>query len=133
MNTSQLIYNNVKKRGYVTGWTPRQLLARQSLKLLEEAIELALLFVWPAEFAGLMLALESVKAEARRLFDDRTAWRDTGAVDITKAVGEAGDCYVVLSVIEVAAGEAAGGRVSLAAEALVKSGVDVGRGVRNGG
>lgn len=133
MNTSQLIYQNVKRRGYVTGWTPRQLLARQAVKLLEEVCELFLLFNWasPSDpFFDLTHLVISTRNEARRLFDDRTAWRDTGAVDITQAVSEAGDCRVVLAVIEVAAGQVGGGRVSLEAEALVKSGVDVGRGVR---
>lgn len=85
MNTSQLIYQNVKRRGYVTGWTPRQLLARQAVKLLEEVCELFLLFEWPAEFGELVCMLRFVRWRAAKLFDDRTAWRDTGGVDITQA------------------------------------------------
>jgi NTP pyrophosphatase (non-canonical NTP hydrolase) len=128
------ILSAVANRGYVNYWTPRQFIARQAVKLLEESCELFLAFPFPtcAKFARLRELALVVREEAGRLFDDRQAWQAvTDAGSLNQFRGELADCGVVAACAAEMLRSETGRRMDLLEEALKKAQGDVNRGVRD--
>ncbi len=131
MQSRDEIVAAVKARGYFDGWTDEQLVARNVVKLVEEACEAAIESGIGAdnEYEGYKAywfkryAKEYARI-AKRFFDGG----DCGKVKFKKyrnaLISELHDVYVVLVVLESLLG------VDIAAGALDKARGDVGRGVR---
>lgn len=125
MTIQQDVYQAVRERGYVDGWTPEQFVARQVCKLQEELSELA------GEVRGTSmsthLAMAAAGEVARVDFDDEDGWRDfsDGMFGYTpRAAAELADLVVVALVMAEALG------VDVLQAALGKARADVGRGTR---
>jgi len=126
--TQRAIVEAVKARGYLDGWTPEQLGARQVVKLVEEVVELqgciGIVKYGDKDLDRLLCDAQTV---ARRVFDRG----DCTQVEIPEdAVKEAADCYVVLAVLTHALEQMLGREIDLEALALAKATGDVKRGVR---
>jgi NTP pyrophosphatase (non-canonical NTP hydrolase) len=127
--TQRKIVAAVKARGYLEGWTPSELGARQFAKLVEEVGEVG----GACSIQGGMAA-EHVYADlywaassAREAFDDGYCGE---VLSPETAAEEAADCYVVLSVLTHALEQMLGREIDLEALALAKAQGDVKRGVR---
>ena len=126
--TQKAIVKEVDSRGYLKGWPPDELGARQVVKLVEEMGELSAAVRYHDPDCDWMEAdlLEAAKC-ARLAFDGG----DCGFIfDADTAVKEAADCYVVLSVLTHALEQMLGRDIDLEALALQKATGDVARGVR---
>lgn len=127
MSEQQEVYQAVVRRGYREGWSRKQWLARQCIKLLEEVGEFARAITTPEGApADLWMALwlaEEAGRYARRAFDNANAWEGV-TVDEAEYMAELADVQVVLF---AAAGET--GR-DLPRAAAAKARADVERGVR---
>ena len=124
------IYSNVAKRGYLDRWTHSQFLRRQLVKLLEETSEAFLAADWPPQFNRLKELVTLVKAEAKRVFDDRLFWTDVGGRTPEAVRSELADVQVVLCCAACAYEDERRVSFHLMYEAVSKSNGDIKRGVR---
>lgn len=128
--TQKAIVAAVDARGYLDGWTPAQLGARQVVKLTEELEELAdgvLLYSDDGSADNLAFDLHLMADRARAAFNQGCCGR---VLNVDEVVAEAADCYVVLSVLTHALEQMLGREIDLEALALAKATGDVKRGVR---
>lgn len=126
MSIQQQVYQAVKARGYVDGWTPEQFAARQVPKLAEELAELSET-VQRAYSLDFILRLRLLGEDARTNFDHVRGWHSlTPVIDRARACAELADIVVVALCMAEALG------VDVLSAALDKARADVGRGKRNG-
>lgn len=132
------ILSAVARRGYVNGWQPEEFIARQAVKLLEEACELFLAFSWPtsAKFNQLRESVVTLKAYASWTFDEESLWRGGDVADqiinMPAVLSECADCMVVLANIAEMQREMTGEAFALLPKAAAKATGDIERGVRSG-
>lgn len=124
----QRIVEAVRDRGYLDGWTPRQLVARNACKLIEESAE-TLEAVQSERWAVWSTAMQ-VKQLSGELFDESDYWDESGEMDVEQIRKEVADCYVVLSVLLDALESVTEAPFDVAQAALEKAEGDVDRGVR---
>ncbi len=131
MTPEQFVFEAVKARGYLEGYSVDQLLARQVCKLVEELGEAAKHVKMPV-----WAYLEQAARDSRIAFDLPPAWTYAAVRDREQLVKELTDMQVVLNVCEgllnVLPEEGWEGftPVSLQALALAKAQDDISRGVR---
>lgn len=127
--TRQQIVDAVRERGYLKGWTSRQLVARNACKLVEEAAE-ALVDCNSGSFMAQKAALQC-REMAGELFDETDFWEENFAhMDVEAVKQEIADCYVVMSVLLEALEIVEDEPFDVAGAALAKAQGDVDRGVR---
>jgi len=131
MSEQRVIYNAVKQRGYIDGYTPQQLAARQAAKIIEEAAELLSTMSPHFESAPdltdewfYLRAQTLAAAKTARALFDRNDWNRADVVVMEDAPSEAADCAVVLFTLAETLG------IDLAQMAAEKAESDVKRGVR---
>lgn len=132
---NRAIYEAVKARGYLDGYTDVQLFARQVCKLQEELAELTRDVVLPVTTIGNAKGMIlSAGLAARQIFDTPDVWSSSGPLDHTGVLPrlymELADCYVVLAVMEQTLARIAGVELDIQAIALTKAQTDIERGVR---
>ena len=120
MNAQTIVAANVAARGYLNGWKPWQLAARQIAKLTEELAELA--GAIDADMSWIS-RLEEAGQLARIAFDDATEWGDV-YFEFSIADAELPDVAVPLFVLADLL------MTDIGQAAIDKSGADVARGVR---
>ncbi len=128
------IVQSVKDRGYLEGWTGKELLGRQIAKMQEELAELAdLVLVGPSQlWSDIRLAGET----ARMAFDDmdKAHWNQITGVVVKGHSGaikkEISDMQVVMVIIEHAVYKCCGSEFNAFYGALGKAEDDVERGKR---
>ena len=73
----QSIYDLVEARGYLEGWTSAQVVARQALFSLQEAIEFVQAIPWDCKEMGqLEPVLTDLKAATKALLKNKPFWGD---------------------------------------------------------
>jgi len=134
-DVNQAIYDAVKRRGYLDGYTDAQLLARQVCKLQEELAEFTRDVVLPVGTVGNVKGqILSAGLAARQVFDSPEGWELAGPLNhagvIPRLFMELADCYVVLAVMEQTLARICGTELDIQAIALTKAEADINRGVR---
>lgn len=133
VNCQHLVASEINRRGYRDGWTERQFIARQIVKLLEEASELLHGFgSINTKDDSLQFAADRVGQAARAMFDDKDSWSYLyNRPDwLEKIRAEAADCAVVLMSLAEAVNRIDPAGYDLLLAALEKAQADVKRGVR---
>ena len=74
-NAQNQIAINLEKRGYWGGWTVGQVLCRQTVKMLEELLQLSKFLLIPGDLIDILQAIEE---QPRVFFNDKNLWKDTG-------------------------------------------------------
>ena len=117
----------VAQRGYRSGWTTKQFIARQIAKLAEEVAEVALYVGLPGSLDSI---LQSTGRIARFTFDDRDVWQGEPPCTPKKMMEELADVQVVVFCLAEALAELAGESYDVVQSAVVKAATDAMRGRR---
>lgn len=121
----------VRSRGYLDGWTPEQVAARNITKLGEEFGELAELFDLPD---NARFAIDRAGMVSKQTFENRRLWSDINGpkkeVSIDKICSEIADVMVVVLVLSGAIREITGSEFDPVVAAVAKATNDIGRGIR---
>lgn len=131
------IYEAVRQRGYLDGYTDAQLLARQVCKLQEEIAEFCREVVLPVTPLGNVKGLIlGAGLSARQLFDRPSVWDQAGPIDHPETAAclyqELADLYVVLALIEQTLQRLYPTvPIDMQQLALIKAESDIARGVRS--
>jgi hypothetical protein len=127
----ETLYEAVRERVYLEGYTPEQILARQVCKLQEELAELAEHMTMPQGTQGNVKgAILAAGLMARRAFDCDIWHYEAAPLDIARIRKELADMYVVLAVAEQVLNTISDDRASIRMLALEKAYGDIERGVR---
>lgn len=130
----QMVYTNVKARGYLDGHTTPVLLARQTCKLGEELGELAehIHLGDDGQQPLWVNFLINSGQVCRAAFDSARDWPHVQVRDMAAVKQELADAQVVLNVAGELASTLEAQPFDLQTAAVAKSGADVARGKRNG-
>lgn len=131
MTIQERVAAAVAARGYREGWTAEQFAARQVCKLVEELAELSqVVEADTVRSYAYEEDLDQLGIDARKMFDDETAWGWAGVQDIAAARAELADIQVVVFTLAAALNEIDGEQWDVAQAALDKALADMGRDVR---
>ena len=131
-----------EKRGYKSGWSPVQFLARQVCKLQEELGELADLFenmpvadvpIFSTVNLNLDYIITQTGKKARKAFDRTAAWERVSSIDyedVEQTKKELADLQVVLFNAAGAIEDITGQPFDIIQAAVEKAEADIKRGVR---
>jgi len=128
----QRVVTSVCNRGYLDGWTPAQLIARQICKLQEELSELSEC-VTPSPYLegeAFHFHIQKTGVFARQLFDTREEWGYEPTADVDALKKEAADLQVVLFCLAASIEELTRQPFDIVAAAVEKATSDEARGVR---
>jgi len=121
MNEQEEVANAVVARGYLKGWSRKQFVARQAVKLAEELGELTQYLRLPAVMSRTLRTLGDL---ARKVFGDQQLWLTADVINVKAAQQELADIQVVVFCMAQALD------FDVVQAALAKATSDIERGVR---